>query len=65
MYLKRKLRTCTIQIQQEKVPFITKKDIFFNFFNFRIMVWPGRKFSTSSFSNFSKQIQEMTLTGPG
>ena len=65
IYLKRKLRTCTIQIQQEKVQFFTEKNIFFNFFNFRVMVRPGRKFWTPSFLKFSKKIQEMTLTGPG
>ena len=34
IYLKRKLRTCTIMIQPEKVGFLEKKEIFFRFFNF-------------------------------
>ena len=34
MYLKRKLRSCTIQIQQEKVRFIAKNYFFSQFFDF-------------------------------
>ena len=34
IYLKRKLRTCTIKIQPEKVGFLAKNQIFFRFFNF-------------------------------
>ena len=33
-YLKRKLRTCTIQIQKEKVWFCAKEQLFLNFFDF-------------------------------
>ena len=34
IYLKRKLRTCTIKIQPEKVGFLAKNQIFFRFSNF-------------------------------
>ena len=34
IYIKRKLRTCTIQIQKEKVWFFTKKKNFFHIFDF-------------------------------
>ena len=34
IYIKRKLRTCTIQIQKEKVWFFPKKKIFFDIFDF-------------------------------
>ena len=34
IYIKRKLRTCTIQIQKEKVWFYAKKKDFFQIFNF-------------------------------
>ena len=43
IYIKRKLRTCRIQIQEEKVWFMLKKDkkkFFFRFFwNFQLFVW--------------------------
>ena len=38
MYLKRKLRTCRIQIQEEKVGFIWKNWIFFHFCEFRVKI---------------------------
>ena len=64
IYLKRKLRTCAIQIHQEKYNFLEKIIFFFNFFDFRVIVEAGRKFSKSCFLMFSKKIQEMTLPGP-
>ena len=54
IYLKRKLRTCAIQIHQEKVQFC-KENFFFDFFDFRVIVEAGRKFSKSCFLMFSKK----------
>ena len=65
MYLKRKLRTCRIQIQQEKVIFFWKKWIFFWF------LWISRQnfrgpsvFEAKFFKNLKKKIWKMALLGP-
>ena len=55
IYLKRKLRTCTIQIHQEKIQFFRENYFFFDFFDFRVIVEAGRKFSKSCFLMFSKK----------
>ena len=65
IYIKRKLRTCRIQIQEEKVWFLFKKDkkkyIFLNFF------WcqnGQKKFFFSIFSKFSTFFLKNAPRGP-
>ena len=64
IYLKRKLRTCTIQIQVEKVQFPAKKNIFSDFFNFRVIFEAGKNFKTYIISNFFIRIKKMASLGP-
>ena len=64
IYLKRKLRTCTIQIQVEKVQFPAKKIIFSDFFNFRVIFEAGKNFKTYIISNFFIRIKKMASLGP-
>ena len=54
MYLKRKLRTCTIKIQPEKVIFLPKKYFFFDFSIFYLRLEDPWKFLTFNFRKFSK-----------
>ena len=55
IYLKRKLRTYTKQIQPEKIRFFAKKGIFFNFFDFsRHARGPPEIFDVHFFENFKK-----------
>ena len=64
IYLKRKLRTCTIQIQVEKVQFPAKTNIFSDFFNFRVIFEAGKNFKTYIISNFFIRIKKMASLGP-
>ena len=53
IYIKRKLRTCRIQIQDEKVWFFEKKHKFWNFSDFDPKGGPfGLKAKNSLFLNF-------------
>ena len=60
MYLKRKLRTCRIQIQEEKVWFLWKKWIFFYFSEFRVKIIGDQ---VSSRRNFSKSWKKNLKNG--
>ena len=62
MHLKWKLRTCTIQIELEKIGFISKKKKMI-FFDFRLMLEDPQKFSTSNFFNFLKNKYQNCLSG--
>ena len=68
IYIKRKLRTCTIQIQKEKVWFFPKKKFFLTFSNFFPKGGPFDvkivKNRFSIFQKFQKQNWKMTFTGP-
>ena len=63
MHLKRKLRTYTIQIELEKIGFISKKKFFSIFSDFRLMLEDPQKFSTSNFFNFLKNKYQNWLSG--
>ena len=62
IYIKRKLRTCTIQIQREKVWFFPKKKIFniFNFFSKGGTLWcrNRQKIFFPFFKNFKNKTQK-------
>ena len=64
MYLKRKLRTCRIQIQEEKVGFFWKNWISFYFCEFRVKILGDQVSSRLNFQKFEKQIWKMALLGP-
>ena len=55
LYLKRKMRTCTMMIQPEKVGFLEKKEIFFDFLIFQPMLEDPLKILTFNFPKFPKQ----------
>ena len=64
IYLKMKLRMCTIQIQKEKLIFFRKK-----FFLISSIFFPKggpfyQKFFFQFYKNFKKQIPKMTFLGP-
>ena len=62
IYLKRKLRTCTIMIQPEKVGFLEKKEIFFRFFNFSANArGPPKNFDVQFSKIFKKKFQKWLL----
>ena len=63
MYLKRKLRTCTIKIQPEKVIFIQKKIIFFRFFNFLPKAQGPLKIFDAQFPKIFKNKLQKWLLG--
>ena len=65
MHLKWKLRTCTIQIEFEKIGFISKKKIFDFFSIFRLILEDPQKFSTSNFLNFLKNKYQNWLSAKG
>ena len=63
IYLKRKLRTYTKQIQPVKVRFSAKKNIFFNFFNFsRHARGPPKIFDVQFSKNFKKKNPKMAFS---
>ena len=62
IHLKWKLKTCTIQIQLEKMMFNAKKRNYF-FFDFLLMLKDPQKFSTSNFFNFLKNKLQNWLPG--
>ena len=65
MYLKRKLRTCRIQIQEEKVGFFWKNWIFFRFLRISRQNFRGPSvFEAKFFKNLKKKIWKMALLGP-
>ena len=64
IYLKRKLRTYTIKIQPEKVRFLAKKYIFFDFSIFCLMLEDPRKFLTLNFPTLSKKNPKMACLAP-
>ena len=68
IYIKRKLRTCTIQIQKEKVWFFEKKIFFWNFWFFfqrgDPLMSKLSKIKISIFQKFEKQNWKMTFMGP-
>ena len=58
MYLKRKLRTCRIQIQEEKVVFFWKKWIFFRFLRISRQNFRGPSvFEAKFFKNLKKNLK--------
>ena len=68
IYLKRKLRTCKMQIQVEKVWFVTKK---MEKFNFEFFFSKGGPFDVktvknifSIFQKFQNKISQVTFMGP-
>ena len=62
LYLKRKLRTCTMQIQLKKVIFIAKKEIFFRFSDFSPKARGPLKIFDVQFSDiFKKKFQKLVL----
>ena len=64
IYLKRKLRTYTKQIQPEKIRFFAKKGIFFNFFDFsRHARGPPEIFDVHFFESFKKKFQKWLYWG--
>ena len=64
MYLKKKLRTCTIQIQPEKIKKIVKNLIFFIFFLFSGHArGPLKVFDIQFFKKNLKNLK-MALLGP-
>ena len=64
MYLKWKLRMCTIQIELEKIGFISK-NFFSNFSDFHLRLEDPQKFSMSIFSIFWKTNTKTGFLGPG
>ena len=65
IYLKTKLRTCTIKIQAEKVRFFAKKFDFFQYFDFSPNArGPPKIFDALFPQNFEKKIN-MAFLGPG
>ena len=63
IYLKRKLRTCTIKIQPEKVIFLPKKIFFLNFLIFHLMLEDPPKFLTFNFLEVSKNKSKNGFSG--
>ena len=63
MYIKRKLRTCRIQIQEEKVWFLFKKDKKMYFFEFFLMSEQSKKIFFWFFQNFNFFLKN-TPRGP-
>ena len=62
MHLKWKLRTCTIQIELEKIGFVSKKDIFFDFFRFPPNArGPPKIFDVYIFQFFEKQTPKLAF----
>ena len=62
MHLKWKLRTCTIQIKLEKIGFVSKKNIFFNFFRFSPNArGPPKIFDVYIFQFFEKQTPKLAF----
>ena len=67
IYLKRKLRTCTLLIQKEKVWFFAKEQLFLKFLIFFFKgrtLWCQNCFFFKFFKNLKKRIPQMTLIGP-
>ena len=59
IYIKRKLRPCTIQIQKEKVWFFAKRKFFFEIFDFFTLWCQNRqKFFFPFFKNFKNKPQK-------
>ena len=63
IYLKRKLRTCTIMIQPEKVGFLEKKRFFFDFLIFQLMLEDPLKILTFNFPKFSNKNSKNGFPG--
>ena len=63
IYLKIKLRTSTIQFQPKKERIFAKKNIFWNFSDFRDMLEDPLKFSMFNFSKISKKKSKNGFTG--
>ena len=63
LYIKKKLRTCRIQIQEEKVWFLFKKDKKMYFFEFFLMSEQSKKIFFWFFQNFNFFLKN-TPRGP-
>merc|ERR1712020_58302 len=63
IYLKRKLRTCTIIIQPEKVGSLEEKNFFFRFFNFSPNARGPPKNFDVQFSEILKKNPKMASLG--